>query len=104
MLQKLRRGTVATAVAVAGNRWCRIRNHSVRIAADILAGFLCLNRDGTSTSRVVGGTILAKEDLRASKLLPLVLFSLPFPLGTLEIVAIFYLAGTRVEHLTCSEL
>lgn len=104
MLQKLSRGTVATAVAVAGDRWCRMRNHSVRTAAAILAGFLCLTRDGTSTSRVVGGTILEKEDLRASRLLPLVLFSLPFPLGTLEIVAIFYLVGTRVEHPTCSEL
>lgn len=81
-----------------------MRNHSVRIAADILAGFLCLTRDGTSTSRVVGGTTLEKEDLKASRLLPLVLFSLPFPLGTLEIVAVFYLVGTRVEHPTCSEL
>lgn len=42
---------------------------------------------------MVGGTILAKEDLKASKLLPLVLFSLPFLLGTLEIVAVFSLVG-----------
>ena len=55
---------------------------------------------------MVGGTILAKEDLKASKLLPLVLFSLPFFFffGTLEIAAVFSLVGTRVEHPTCSEL
>lgn len=76
----------------------------VRIAANILVGFLCLHRDGTSTSRVVGGTMLAKEDLKASKLLPLVLFSLPFPLGTSEIVAVFSLVGNRVERPTCPEL
>ena len=41
---------------------------------------------------------------QTSKLLPLVLFSLPFLFGTLEIVAVFSLVGTRVEHPTCSEL
>lgn len=75
MLQRWSRGTIATAVAVSGDRcWCRMRNHSVRIAANILVGFLCLNRDGTSTSRVVGVTILAKEDLRLLSSFPLSCF------------------------------
>lgn len=53
---------------------------------------VCLNRNGTGTYRLVGGTpVLAEEGLRASKLLLFVLFSLPFCSGTLEITAVFCL-------------
>lgn len=41
LLQRLSRGTVVTSVAVAEDRcWHSMRNHSIRIAASIQAGFL----------------------------------------------------------------